>query len=255
MSLPPDPHDDDLTEQVSSEATPAPPPPPPPPPPPAGGDWPGPAGAAVPAGVAATAPPSLAATAPAPVAPPPPSSAVGDPPPADPASSGGRSRILLAVGAAVAVIAVVGGVLVVTGGDDSVETSEGADDEPDADGQDVPDAGSEVGTTDIPDTPEAVVAAFFDAVEAGDCEAIVEFVVPETFTSVGDSPEQAIADCEADPEGRADVAELDVLDVSLVSETGDEAVVSVTAIVDGETGTRELETQRVDGTWLISSLG
>jgi hypothetical protein len=168
--------------------------------------------------------------------------------------------VLLAVGAVVAVIAVVGGVLVVAGGDDSDETSEVADDEPadggepDADAPDASDAGSEVGTADIPDTPEAVVTAFFDAVEAGDCEAIVEFVVPETFTSVGDSPEQAIADCEADAEGRAEVAELDVLDVSLVSETGDDAVVSVTALVDGETGTRELEVQRVDGTWLISSL-
>ena len=119
---------------------------------------------------------------------------------------------------------------------------------------DASDSAADAAPGDAEDTPEDVVAALFDAAQAGDCEGLIEVMVPDTFDTPGDSPEQAIAACEADTEGRAELAELDVVDISLVSESGDEAVVEVTAVVEGETSSKELELQRVDGAWLISSL-
>ena len=66
---------------------------------------------------------------------------------------------------------------------------------------------------------------------------------------------EAVAECEADVEGRANLAELEIVDISLVSESGNDAVVAVTGTVDGETSTEELPLQRADGAWMVASLG
>jgi len=234
MSLPPDPHEDDLTDPVAATPPvgPAPPPPPPAPPAPAPGDGPAAPG----------------------VAPPPPA-------PTGPAKPGGKRRAVVAIGAVVALVAVVGGVVLATGGDDEDETSTPAsadapaDDEAEADGDGSADGGSSAPAADeAPATPEAAAEALFAAARAGDCEAVIGLMAPEAF-GPGDTPAEAVAECEADVEGRANLAELEIVDITLVSESGNDAVVAVTGTVDGETSTEELPLRRVDGTWMVASLG
>jgi hypothetical protein len=150
---------------------------------------------------------------------------------------------VLTVGVFVALIALVGGAIVLAGAGDD-------DDDGDAPASEA--APDEAGP-DASATPEEVTAALFDAARAGDCEAVIELMAPDAFDA-GDTPATAVAECEADDEGRELMAGLDVVDISLVSETGDRAVVAVTATVDGETSTEEMPLQRVDGEWLVATL-
>jgi len=215
------------------------------------------------AGPAPVAPQSPAAPAPGP----------GEPPAAPVLGarpSRGRNRVLLAVGAVVALVVVVGGALVIAGGgddtsapasDEAPSDESGETDEPSASDTSDADSGSGGGDETEPDapapadataTPEAAAEALFAAARAGDCETLIGLLAPEAFGTV--DPAAAIAECEADAGGRASMAELEIVDVSLVSETGDQAVVAVTAMVDGEPSTEELPLRRVDGAWLVVSL-
>lgn len=263
MSLPPDPHEDDLTDPIAATPPVGPaPPPPPPPPPPAPGEGP-PALGVAPPPPAPAAPASPADDGPA--RPAPPGSWPGEPPGAPastgPAKPGGKRRAVVAIGAVVALVAVVGGVVLATGGDDEDETSTPAsadapaDDEAEADADGSGDGGSSAPAADeAPATPEAAAEALFAAARAGDCEAVIGLMAPEAF-GPGDTPAEAVAECEADVEGRANLAELEIVDITLVSESGNDAVVAVTGTVDGETSTEELPLRRVDGTWMVASLG
>jgi hypothetical protein len=263
MSLPPDPHEDDLTDPVLATPVVG-PTPPPPPPPPAPGDGPRAPGVASPP-AAPAAPPGPADTGPRQPAAPSAGSWPGEPPgapaPTGPSRPGGKRRALLAAGAVVALVAVVGGIVVATGGDDEDETSTPAsadapaDDEADADGAGADDGdSSEPAADDAPATPEAVAEALFAAARAGDCEAVIGLMAPEAF-GPGDTPAGAVAECEADVKGQANLAELEIVDITLVYESGNDAVVAVTGTVDGETSTEELPLTRVDGTWMVASLG
>jgi hypothetical protein len=169
----------------------------------------------------------------------------GEPPgtstPTGPAASRARRGVLVAVGAVAALAAVVGGVVIAAGGSDDDETGAPAS-------ADAP-AGDEA-----PATPEAAAEALFAAARAGDCEAVIELMAPEAF-GPDTSPQEAVADCEADVEGRANLAELEIVDITLVSESGNDAVVAVTGTVDGETSTEEVPLRRVDGTWMVAALG
>ena len=269
MSLPPDPHEDDLTDPAPAApgATPAPPPPPPPPAAPAG----------APAPELGTAPSPSAASGPAPAAAPPPPPAApapGEPTAAptlaEPPRPGGRNRVLVAVAAAVALVAIVGGAVVLAGGDDGDEepgaptTAESSADDAGA-GSDPDDATgpgpADEGTDDeaapagaaSPDTPEATVEALFAAFRAGDCQGVVDLMAPEAF-GPDEAPADVVADCQVDESGRAAIAGIEIVDITPVSESGDDAVVSVTATLDGETSTQELPLRRVDGDWKVASL-
>ena len=88
----------------------------------------------------------------------------------------------------------------------------------------------------------------------GDCEAIVELTAPQAF-GPDETPDDVVADCLADAEGRAELAELEIEEIVPVSESGDEAVVAVTGTLDGETSTNELPLRRVDGDWLVLPSG
>jgi hypothetical protein len=246
MSLPPDPHEDDLADPgAAALATgPARPPSPPPVPPPASPD-----GAPAPGAVPPPPPPTSAApTSSAGSGPSPLTTAVsgrGEPPgtstPTGPAASGARRGVLVAVGAVAALAAVVGGAVIATRGSDDDETSTPASaDAPDGD--------------EAPATPEAAAEALFAAARTGDCEAVIELMAPEAF-GPGTSPQEAVAECEADVEGRANLAELEIVDITLVSESENDAVVAVTGTVDGETSTEEVPLRRVDGTWMVAALG
>jgi hypothetical protein len=146
----------------------------------------------------------------------------------------------VAISAVVALVAVVGGGVLATGGGDDDTGTPASADATDAD--------------EAPATPEAAAEALFAAARAGDCEAVIDLMAPEAF-GPGATPEEAIAECEADVEGRANLAELEIVDITLVSESGNDAVVAVTGTVDGETSTEEVPLRRVDGTWMVAALG
>jgi Domain of unknown function (DUF4878) len=249
MSLPPDPHEDDLADPGAAAPADDPAPPPPPPPPAPANDVPA-AGTTPPPPGPGTAPPPPAPAAPAgpggatPPRPAPAVSGPGDPPgagaPAGPSPARPRRGVLVAIGAVVALVAVVGGGVLATGGGDDDTGTPASADATDAD--------------EAPATPEAAAEALFAAARAGDCEAVIDLMAPEAF-GPGATPEEAIAECEADVEGRANLAELEIVDITLVSESGNDAVVAVTGTVDGETSTEEVPLRRVDGTWMVAALG
>jgi hypothetical protein len=193
------------------------------------------------------------------------------------AGGGGRSRLGWMLAAVVAVIVSAATVVVATGGDDpATETSveDGSSDQasgqssgggepssgggegggsaadegpPTGSGPDTP--VSSPGAGDRPDTPVEVAEAFFTAVEQGDCETIIAHMTAESFSTDGQTPEQAVAECEADEEGLTAIASAEFWTVEPVSEQGDRASVAVTVVTGGEESVRELPLRRVDGVW------
>ncbi|HEX6421304.1 MAG TPA: hypothetical protein VFZ77_22570 [Acidimicrobiales bacterium] len=287
MSLPPDPHDDDLAE-------------PPAPPPPAPGDAPAaatgpppsPAYAPRPAptiGGPATSTPTSQPPAPPAVPPPPgaPDSTTGSAGhlgpggperlgattperqgPGDPAAPGdargGRARLGLMLAGVVAVIAVAGGIVVATGdGDDAAapadaEATAGDDagSPPDAgpatSGPDEAETAADAGAAPAGETsPVELAEEFFAAVAGGDCAAMIERMTPESYATAGQTAAEAVAECEADESGTEAVAAAEFDDVELVSDDGDTALVRVTVTVDQVTLTAEMPLRRVDGRWLM----
>lgn len=285
MSLPPDPHDDDLAEPLA-------------PPPPAPGDAPAAAPEPPPSpayaprpvptiGGPATSTPTSLPPAPPAVPPPPaaPDSATGSaghhgPGPgrlgattperqgpgeaATPGDArGGRARLGLMLAGVVAVIAVAGGIVVATGdGDDAAAPADAegtAGDEgspPDAgpatSGPDEAETTADAGAAPAGDTsPVELAEEFFAAVAGGDCAAMIERMTPESYAAEGQTAAEAVAECEADESGTAAVAAAEFDDVELVSDDGDTAVVRVTVTVDQVTRTAEMPLRRVDGRWLM----
>jgi hypothetical protein len=170
------------------------------------------------------------------------------------AGGGGRSRLGWMLAAVVAVIVIAGAVVVATGGDGpatetTAEDGNSATDEgpPTGSGRDTP--VSSPGAGDQPDTPVEVAEAFFTAVEQGDCEAIIAHMTVESFSTDGQTPEQAVAECEADEEGLTAITSAEFWKVEPVSEQGDRASVAVTVVTGGEEIVRELPLRRVDGVW------
>jgi hypothetical protein len=278
MSLPPDPHDDDLAE--------------PPAPPPAPGE--APATAPEPPRSPAYAPrpsPTTGGATPTPRTVPPPLPAPDRAPgaagrldpadpthlgvpapdrqgPGDPAPPGdarrGRARLGVMLAGVVAVIAVAGGIVVATGdGDDAAapadaEATAGDDDGtppgagPATSGQDGAATTADAGAAPAGDaSPVELAEEFFAAVAAGDCAGMIERMTPESYATEGQTAAEAVAECEADESGTAAVAAAGFDDVELVSDDGDTAVVRVTVTVDQVTRTAEMPLRQVDGRWLM----
>lgn len=305
MSLPPDPHDDDLAEPptpppaaAGTGDAPAPPPPPPPPPPAAGpGALPPPSSPAYPQPFEAAPAPTTVPTSP--VSDPSGSVTVASPPTgagtatdgtdatspldtgAPPASFGRKSRLGLALAGVVAVIVIAGGVVIATGSSDDdtdevasespagdeAETDAGAGDSEDPSAADDPtaseadsaapsdesdDPDGDDATVDAPtgeDDPVAAAEEFFEAVSSGDCEGMVSRMSMESFGADGQSPEDAIEECENDAAGTAAASRGRWDDVQLVSIDGDEAKISVTLSVGGQESERVLPMVLDQGTW------
>jgi hypothetical protein len=275
MSLPPDPHDDDLDDERSAALAPPPPPPPPPSPPPQAS---GPAAAAdVP-----TPPPSPAyatagttssretgsagrlgaslPAAPATAAGPPGPDLTGDAgaqhlkPGARP--GGRRSPLAWAVGAVVAALALAAGVVVLDGNDEDETASDPAPaDEPadDPAGTDGPDTSPADPAPAGPASPVAAAEALIAAVEQGDCATMINVMTVESWGSDGATVEEALAQCQAEysEEGGGELAGVDFGAVSLVSESGDEALVEVAFEIDGQPGSEQWPVRRVDGAWKV----
>jgi hypothetical protein len=249
MSLPPDPHDDDVETPAPAGAPPAPPPPPPPPPPPA------PTASAEPApSEAYTPPPSpaykQAATserrtrAGAGTATP----ATGTPA-AEPAAHlapgatkprGKRKGWLLAAAVAVVTALGVGAAVVLLGGDDDGGAEEAAPgDQRDALGE-----------------PVEVATAFFTALEDRDCEAMIDNLTTGSLFPEEQSPEQTLATCQAALDSGATAFEgVDVGTIMLASLEGDVATVSVDFNIDDQVSTENFELQLVDGEWKLDLPG
>lgn len=296
MSLPPDPHDDDVAE---------PPTPPPaaaergdapaPPPPPASGvgstPLPPPSSPAYPQPFEAPpAPPTVPTAAASDVG----GSVTVAPPPTGPggadattaldtgaapdAPSGRRSRLGMALAGVVAVVVIAGGVVLATGGDDGDSAAPASDSSPvDADEDAEEDSGtggsdndasadapadSEAGglgdgddaeaPVDAPtgdDSPVTAAEEFFAAVSSGDCEGMVARMTTESFGVDGQTPAQAVDECESDAAGTAAASRGRWEDVRLISMDGDEATVGVTLRVGGQQSERELPMALVDGEW------
>ncbi|HEX6423284.1 MAG TPA: hypothetical protein VFZ79_07375 [Acidimicrobiales bacterium] len=256
MSLPPDPHDDDLAEPpaaappAAGDAAAA----PGPPPSPAYAPRPSPATAASP-GTADPADPTRLAD--------PDPGHQGPGTPAAPRDATGRGRLGLMLAGVVAVIAVAGGIVVATGdGDDTaapVEARTGADDEgarpgegTASGGQDGAAAPDDAGATAAGDpSPVELAEEFLAAVARRDCAGMIERMTPASYATEGRTAAEAVVECEADEAGTAAVAAAEFDDVELVAEDGDTAVVGVTVTVDRVTSTAELPLRRVDGRWLM----
>jgi hypothetical protein len=168
----------------------------------------------------------------------------------------------------VAIIAVAGAVVLTTGGEDEPETADPASEAGDASESpapgdpESPPAGSDPESPPAGSDPEApadggeaaespvqVAEAFFAAVENGDCQGIIDRMTVESFSTEGQTAEEAVAECEADTEGLLAISEAEFVSVEAVSEDGDAAVVSVTQLADGEETVRDLPLERVDGVW------
>jgi hypothetical protein len=176
------------------------------------------------------------------------------------AGSGGRSRLGWMLAGVVAIVAVAGVVVVISGDDGSdtpaaVEEADGAPaTTPTTAG---PPAGSDPEVTDAPAdgtpaaevTPVDVAEGFFGAVSDGDCQGIIDRMTVESFSTEGETPAQAVADCEDDEEALSAIMSAESWEVEPLSEDGDRAVVAVTLVVDGDETVRELPLERVDGVW------
>jgi hypothetical protein len=282
MSLPPDPHDDDLTgtyPEVGGRGPSGPPPPPPPVPPPGSpvtDDVTPLANAAAALGrdLGRAGPPSAADGPPAP-----PAADPGDG--ASPAAGPpGRRRGLVLAAAGVAVAVVVAGVVFALAGGDDEPTASGDDDAAAADapasdddagsagaaggeatdsgsgGDDGNGAGSSGAasggsiTDNSGESPVEAAEAMFTAAIAGDCEGVVARMTPEAYAPEGETPAEAVAECEADLD-RNELLGAELQDVTAVSEDGDAAVVSVTLAIGDETGTQDVPMVRLDDGWKV----
>lgn len=270
MSLPPDPHDDDLAQSAEPAAddTPADPPTAPAAPTPA-----------APAGTDASAPPPPppggaegGATTTATVPPPAPTAPAGATPPEAAPPAGGarpaRGRRLALAGAAVAIAALgVAGGLALAGGDDAggdaaspageVEDGSGGapgvDDEataaPEEDGGDLGPPDVAAADEDGADDPVAVAEAFLGAVDARDCAGMVELLTPESYA--GRSSDEAVATCEADAATVAVLSNARWDDVELVEQRGDEAVVQVAVALGADESVERLVLRRTGDGWRV----
>ena len=281
MSLPPDPHDDDLAG-VSIPPTPPPPPDNPAAPDPSRTADPTPESpaSATPAAAPGAAPTpgtaTLAAPSP-PAAPPAPpgaesasaSAAAGDPARAgSPAGADGKRRLGLLLGGVAAVLAVAGIAVVATGGSDDTDAAEPAADEstgsadgsgadPDSDetagagDEDAVDGAGGAAPSASGDSPVEVAEEFFDAVADADCADVIALMTPESYNRDGATAAEAVAECENDPAGAAMISAADYDDVELVSQDGERATVRVTVTVDGGDAVQQIPLRRVDSEWKV----
>ena len=249
MSLPPDPHDDDVDTRGPAGA----PPPPPPPPPPAATE-PVPSGAYTPpdspaykqsatserpARARAESPRSTATAAP--------NAAAGTPqagPRAHPApgATTPRRKARLALAAVVVVAALgIGAAVLLLGGDESSGGSEEAapGDQRDALGE-----------------PVEVATAFFAALEARDCEAMIDNLTAGSLFSEEQTPDETLATCEEALEsGSTGFEGVGVGTITLASIEGEVATVSVDFDIGGQVSTENFELRRVDGEWKLDLPG
>ena len=81
-------------------------------------------------------------------------------------------------------------------------------------------------------------------------EGVVARMTPEAYAPDGETPAEAVAECEADLD-RNELLGAELQDVSAVSEDGDAAVVSVTLAIGDETGTQDVPMVRLDDGWKV----
>ena len=261
MSLPPDPHDDDLAqsaEEAAGDAPAAPAAPSPaaidgpvPPPPPAADAPTRPPPAPLPAdgrdAATTTAQPPVA-TAPAPGA----RGAAGAKPAQPPPAGVGRRRRSSSRARAG------GSSPVVTAA--ATPASSGRAPAAEADPTEPPDVDEESGEVPGPadeaaagdardDDPVAAAEGFLAAVEARDCAAMVDLLTPESYA--GRSADEAVAACEDDAATVAVLANARWGDVELVDRRGDEAVVQVAVALGADESVERLVLRRTDGGWRV----
>jgi hypothetical protein len=165
----------------------------------------------------------------------------------------------LVLGAVAAVAVLAAGAFVLVGGDDSASDDEPAGRSPTS----APESTASPATEPEGDgeqraellQPVAATRAYFEAVAAGDCAYMIDHSTPASWSSEGQSREEALAECRTDVAGSTGLEGLTVADVTLVSQSGDTAVVRVDVSLAGQTESRELPVRHVDGEWLVDLAG
>jgi hypothetical protein len=156
-------------------------------------------------------------------------------------------------GVAAAVVVLGGGAFVLlSGGDDPASDDPAADRVP----------ASAPSSTGAPVTgpdqllqPVDATRAYFAAVATGDCAYMIDHSTPASWSPDGQSRDDALAECQADTAGATGLEGLTLADVTLVSQTGDSALVRIDVTLAGRTESRELPVQLVDGVWLVDIAG
>jgi hypothetical protein len=105
--------------------------------------------------------------------------------------------------------------------------------------------------------PAQVVAEFFAAAKAGDCQGMLDLMTEETWQEQPElTAEQAIEDCESEMEsGEPTFESLEVGNIEVVSETDDTATVSVELTLLEQSATDEVMLIRRDGVWMVHMPG
>jgi hypothetical protein len=162
--------------------------------------------------------------------PPDPSSGWAQPDPGlavEPAKRGTSTGVKVGIGIGVLVVAAVAAVVVFGGGDDDVD----------------------------PDSPVGVVQEFYDAAGRNDCEGMVAVLSEATWSEDGTlTREEAVTSCEDRPDDET-LPEGTDLDVDLESQSGDTAVVNVSAGLMGDSRSFPMTLIREDGQWKIDLSG
>lgn len=102
------------------------------------------------------------------------------------------------------------------------------------------------------DSPEDAVRTYLDTFRRGDCEDLAAMTAAETFENTPRDEwmsgcQQAVATIRTD--------QLQFDDVEVTSEEGDNATVSVTMALGGQTDSVDFDVVREDGTWKVIDEG
>jgi len=166
----------------------------------------------------------------------------------------GRGGIIAAIVLVIALVGAGGAFFLFSGDDDQDDNAApAATEEP----SDTGDTGAETTAPPVTDAPtvgfgEPVDAAqaFFTAAVAGDCPGMAQLLTEGSLLMDNGTVDEALADCQQSvADGDTGFEDMTVANVTLVSEEGDTAIVSVDFDVAGQASTEQFHLQRVDGEW------
>jgi len=107
-------------------------------------------------------------------------------------------------------------------------------------------------TTTVGPSPVAAVETYLAAIRARDCPTMVDMLTPDSWQAEGGTRAGTVASCRQGFATRStNLAEYDFGAVKLVSMTGDDAVVSVTATRAGHQTRESMHLVRTNGEWKI----
>lgn len=107
-----------------------------------------------------------------------------------------------------------------------------------------------------PNSPVGAVQRLYDAIERKDCDAMIGLMSENLLSDGGTAtPTDALAECEGDMAEEEEEFSMEGvdLDFALASQSGDTAVVEMTARFMGDSFTSTVDVVREDGQWKVDS--